>query len=330
MTRRTRLFFAVTVGVLVLGISAGLVLSNYGFQNFTLTRPDGPAELAYLPQDASLVAYANVREVMASELRQRLLQGRPADETRADDFEARTGISVERDIERVVASFVPGDEDGRPLVVARGRFDEARIEALILEQGGEVETYGSERLFVAGDEDDPLAIAFVEPGVAVAGSVTAVRRAIDTRASAAASVTENEELMRLVREMQQGTAWAVGRFDAVARERLPEDVSARLPAISWFAASGRINGGLEGSVRAEASTEQAAEDLRQVIQGFVALARLQSGNNPQMVGLLNTLQLGGQGRTVSLSFSLPPELVERLGTANRRRPPTDRNTPPQP
>jgi hypothetical protein len=326
MTRRTRLFLAVAGGVLILGIGAGVVASYYGFQGFTLANDEGPDELAYLPQDSTLVAYANVRDVMNSELRRRMLDARPAGRQQPDaEFEARTGINVERDIEMVVASFAGGQGDERPLVVARGTFDEARIEAIILEQGGRVEDYRDERLFIlGGDGDTPMAVSFVESGIVAAGTVAAVRRAIDTRATGDASVTANAELMALVRDMDQGTAWAVGRFDSLAQFRLPEEVTARLPPIAWFAATGRVNGGVEALIRAETSTEQGAEDLRQVVQGFLALARLQSGSSPQLSGVVNSLQLGGQGRTVSLSVSVPAELIDLLSAAGRQN---DQNNP---
>jgi hypothetical protein len=332
MTRRTRLFLAVTGGVLVLGIGAGVVASYYGFQGFTLATNDGPDELSYLPQDSNLVAYANVRDVMNSDLRRRLFEMRPADAPDSNDFEQRTGINVERDIEMVVASFAGGDGAERPLVVARGTFDEARIEALIREQGGQVEDYRGERVFVVAenDGDTPIAISFVEAGIVAVGTVNAVRSAIDTKATDASSVTENDELMALVRDMDEGTAWAVGRFDQLAASRLPEEVSSQLPPISWFAATGRVNGGLEALVRAETSTEQGAEDLRQVIQGFLALARLQSGQNPQLAGVINSLQLGGQGRTVSMTVSVPAELIELLGTANRLNRQNQPDPAPQP
>ena len=51
----------------------------------------------------------------------------------------------------------------------------------------------------------------------------------------------------------------------------------QLPAISWFSVKGVINGGIDGLIRAEARDDQAAQDLRQVVQGFVALGRLQAG-----------------------------------------------------
>lgn len=322
MTRRTRLFLFITAGILIVGVGTGLVASYAGFQGFSLTPDNGIAELAYLPQDSTVVAFANVREVMNSDLRRRFDEMRAARgidiDSDRNEFEARTGIHFETDVEHIVASFAGGQDNERPLVVARGNFDATRIEALILGQGGQVEEYRNQRLLVVTEGDEPFAVVFAEPGVAVAGTAQAVRRAIDTKANQAASVTENNELMTLVREMDQGNAWAVGRFSELASSRLPDAVASQLPPITWFAATGRITDGVEGLVRAEANTEQGAADLRQVLQGFMALARLQTGSNAEFAALLNSLQLSGEGRTVSLSFSVPAELIDALGKLNQR------------
>ena len=326
MTRRTRVFLLVAAGVLLAGVGTGLLAYYFGFQGVLPGRDDDPEELAYLPQGSSLVAFANVREVMESDLRRRLQQMRPPNGRGPNDFEQRTGINIETDVDVVVASLATGGDQERPLVVARGRFDAARIEGLIREQDGQVEEYRNERLFILDGGDEPFAVSFVEAGTIAIGTVAAVRGAIDTKATRGASVTDNDELMALVRDIEQGNVWAVGRFDALAGSRLPEAVASQLPPISWFAASGRVNGGLQGLVRAEASTEQGAQDLRQVVQGFMALARLQTGNNAQLATVLNSLQLGGDGRTVSLSFSLPLELIDTLGTLRRRTEPS----PPPP
>jgi hypothetical protein len=337
MTKKTRLFVGISVAVLIVGATAGFVASYYGLPGFSLQSEPGPDELAYLPLDSSVVAYANVRDVMNSDLRRRLTEAQPDGGQPGNEFESRTGINFERDVELVVASFAGADSNGRPLVIARGTFDQTRIETLLRGQGAQEQDYRGERIFVIeadgdgqpdntqpGDrqpgEGQPMAISFVESGIVAAGTVEAVRRAIDTKAAGGdASVTDDEELMGMVRDMDQGTAWAVGRFDALAQGRLPEEVASRLPPISRFAVTGRINGGVEGLVRAETADDQGAQDLRQVIQGFMALARLQSGQNPQLTAILNSLQLGGQGRTVSLTFAIPADLIDALSVATRQR-----------
>jgi hypothetical protein len=54
----------------------------------------------------------------------------------------------------------------------------------------------------------------------------------------------------------------------------------------------------------------------------MALGRLQAGQHPEFAEFLNSVQLSGDGKTVSLSFSLPPEMIDALGAlrAQRARP----------
>lgn len=320
-------------GVLVAGLGTGLVASymGLGIKSLQVFSATGPAELAYLPQDSALVAYANVREVMDSELRQKLLAARPdtPDNTDPDSpdtqdpersFEERTGISIERDVDTVVAALTRNGEREHPLVVARGRFDEARIEGVVRGQNGTVEDYKGVKLLTVPGDDNTLAVAFPEAGLAVVGFADAVRTAIDTRQGASPDITTNAEVMNLVADMDDANAWAVGRFDAMARQgRLPSEIAGQLPPINWFAARGRINGGVEGVLTAEANSDQAAADLREVVRGFMALARLNTRQSAEITSLLNSLQLGGDGRTVSITFAVPAEMVDAFVALHQRR-----------
>jgi hypothetical protein len=318
MTKKTRLFLLVAAGVLVVGLGTGLIASYMGLSALALGGADGPDELQYVPADAALLAYANVRDVMNSELRQKVRQMRPADE-RKDDFEEKTGIDVETDIDEVVACLSAAAEHERALVIARGRFNEVRIEGLIREHGGEVVTYKRTRLLThSGEKGREVALAFLEPGLIAFGSAPAVRQAIDRKA-AGPNITSNNEVMGLVRDIDDGNAWAVGRFDTIAKSaRLPREVAGQLPPINWFAATGHVNGGVRGLLRAEARDEVAAQNLRDVLRGFMALGRLQSNARPELTTMMDSLELGGQGKTVSLAFSVPSEVIDMLGAFGAR------------
>jgi len=315
MTTRTRLFLWISVGVLVLGLGAGLI-AYAGFQNLTIVGANGPDELAYVPQDARLVGFANVREVLDSDMRHKLEALQPHGAARTREFEQRTGVNIESDIDSVVFAN-EGTPSGPPLVLARGRFNQVRLEGLMREHGGQVAEYKGARLVTIPGEQE-MGIAFVEPGLLAIGSAAAVRRAIDTKSGNAPNVTANDELMKIVREMNDGNAWVVGRFDALPfGSRLPKEVAGQLPPITWFAAKGHISSALDGMLRADAATEQAANDLRDVIRGFVALARLQTGRNPGLAAMLDSVQLGGESKTVSLGFSVPSEAVDALAALRR-------------
>ena len=83
---------------------------------------------------------------MTSELRQKLAPAFPMQEDGQQEFQEQTGINIETDIDRVVAALVPMERADRPdagvgMVLARGRFDEVKIEALMREHGAQVEDY---------------------------------------------------------------------------------------------------------------------------------------------------------------------------------------------
>src|SRR5678816_1335898 len=172
MSKRTRLFVAVASAILVVGLCTGL-----------------------------LVAYANVRDVMDSELRRKLSTLQPDSSRGPEHFKEQTGIDLETDVDYIVASFAGMGEPPQgepPLVLARGRFDQVRIEGLVRDQGGTVEEYKGARLLV--NQENRLALVFLEPGLVAIGGPAAVRASIDTKA-AGSSVKNNDEVMRLVRDL---------------------------------------------------------------------------------------------------------------------------------
>src|SRR3989442_14549145 len=179
MTRKTRLFFVVAGGVLVVGLGTGLVASYMGLPTFAVVGSDGPAELKLVPADATVVAFANVRDVMNSELRQKVRQLHPNNQ-QPGNFEAETGINIENDIDAVVASIGMADNHAEnALVIARGRFDQVRIEGLMREHGGQATQYKGKRLLthqggpVTQPNHEDMALAFVGPGLVGFGSAPA-------------------------------------------------------------------------------------------------------------------------------------------------------------
>jgi hypothetical protein len=264
------------------------------------------------------------------------------------ELQALTGINLATDIDTVVACLSPDTANSKPgagLVLARGRFDETKIEALMREHGAHVETYNGKRLVVADPKDfvekdgdaasvvtahnhSSISLSFMEPGLAAMGSTTLIKSAIDLHKAGnnpqtgLESVTGNEELMNLVKSLDNSNAWAVGRFDALrSQAHLPANVLSQIPAISWFAVSAHINGGLRGTLRADARDDEAANNLRDVVRGFLALAKLGAGAKPELQTVMQSLELGGTGKTVSLSFVVPAELFDVIGAvANSRKP----------
>jgi hypothetical protein len=328
MTKKTRYFLAGSAAVLLAGVFTGLIAYYAGgFQSVAASAVSN--ELRYVPASASVVAFADVRSIMDSELRLRLKQVTPEHQEQGQkEFYAHTGIDIEKDIDYIVAAMTPGaGEHGAPLVVARGRFNDTQLEGLIRQHGGEIEDYKGKRLVVAkkttivdGVETQqanqmPFVLAFLEPGLIAIGEGGTVKAAIDAQMSSQ-GITGNNEMMELVGEIgRSNNAWAVGRFDAIVQQahldkNLPAQAAAQLNLVKWFAAAGHINGGISGTLRAEARDDQAAQELRKGVDGLMALARLAGASDPKASALIQSLQLSGSGTSIVLSFTVPAELID--------------------
>ena len=346
MTTKTRYFVILSLSILTVGVGTGLTAYYVGF-------PAGAAagsaadELRLVSSKAVIVAYADVQKVMTSELRQRLLRAMPAQESGQREFQNLTGINIETDITHVIAFIEPGPAagasvQGAGMVLASGLFDEVKIESLMREHGATVEAYKDKRLIVAvpnGGRPVPdangapaagltpahpeLALAFLKPGLMAVGSTNLIRQSVDLE-HGGENLTDNTEIMNLIRSIDSGNAWAVGRFDAIQSAGNLPPVLSQLPAITWFSVTGQINDTISGAVRAETRDEDAAKNLRDVVNGFLALAKLQAGSKPAFQALVQSLQLGGTGKTVELSFAVPGavfDLIESAGNQARRKEP---------
>lgn len=326
MTTKTRYFVVGSTLTLAIGLGVGLVAYSVGFSTSAFTREGGPAELQFVPANASLIAYADVHDVMTSDLRQKVRSAFPMKEDGQHEFQNQTGINIETDIDHVLVAVVPtGEETGRmpgaPIVLARGQFDQVKIEALMREHGAQVEDYKGARLVVgdASDGKPSLSLAFLEPGLVAVGSHALIRGAVDLK-SGGSNIAANDEMMGLIRDLESGNAWAAGRFDALtSRANLPDGVAQQLPAITLFSASAHIDSGIRGTFRAESRDDASASSLRDVVRGFLALARMQASARPEFASLLESLQLGGTGKTVALSFDLPPAMLDTLVSLGQHR-----------
>jgi len=319
MTRGTRYFLTGSAVFVLVALGTGLVAYYKGDLPLLGSRV-GPDELTYVSADATGLAFANVRDIMNSEFRQKLRASLPTGQGK-DELLQQTGIDLEHDINSVVAAATSkGDPTDHGLFLIRGTFDEGRIETFIREHNGTMESYKGKRLLLAG-HDGPGTVSgpgpcltFPESGLAMIGTIDTVKRAIDTKASHQ-DVTGNGDLMKLVSGLYvpSNTAWAVGGMEAVtSNPNVPLQVRQQMPGIQWVAVSAHVNGGLSGQLRAEAKDDKAATDLRAVVNGAIAAGHLMAGKDPKLDAFLASLQVTGTGKDLGLAFSVPPEMLDMI------------------
>ena len=316
MTHRIRNVAVGGGGRLLLSLCTGLFLSLHAGAALAQTVA-GSADLAHVPSNASVVAYANVREVMLSDVWARIRQS-AGDELGALRVE-QLGLDLEHDIDEVIAYVAPGATAGQPagMALLRGRFDMTRLEAAARDAGATVSDHeGTRVVSIEADEVGALAMAALEPGVVVVGTLANVHQAIDQR-SAGGDVTANDEIMALLDRVERGShAWAVGRLgDLDALGILPADVPVEIPAVTAFALSARVDGGIGASIAIDGRDEETGQHLRDVMRGVVALVRTQATASVELQTLVDSVVLGGSGLTATVSFTLPSQALDLIFAA---------------
>jgi hypothetical protein len=345
MTNKTRYFILSAAAVLVIGLGGGLVAY------LAYTRAGGlpagvPTEVRYVPADAEVVAFADVRKIMDSELRRALMPGIDPESRKGqqmmNDF---AGVDLEKQVDHVVMyaeRFIRQPPDGaqnqipRGSMLVSGSFDQARIEQFVRERGGSIEEHNGRKLFVHEAGDRQVAVGFVEANLIAVGQTDLVRRAIDISRGTPRdfrNITTNGEMMDLVRDNSGSTAWVAGQFEEIRRRmKLPTGISGQVPAVRLVSAKADINGGVKATIRADAGDKAAADQLRDVVRSFISLARLHSGEKNQFAAVLKTVELSGTDNTVRVSFAVSPETLRLITPPERRGDGPRRSTPsaPQP
>ena len=314
MTQRIRDMVVGASGRLVVGLCTGLLLSLHA-GTAPAQSVGGAAELAHVPSNASVVAYANVREMMLSDVWARI---RPmmADGLGQDRLEQQLGLNIERDFDHVLAFLSPGSTPWQPagLVLLRGRFDMTRLEAAAREGGATVSDYAGTRVVsIEADDVGALAMAALESGLVAAGDLASVHRAIDGL-SAGSDIRANEQMMGLLERVESGSnAWVVGQLGGLSSLGiLPDEVTGQMPAVTAFALGARVNDGVGGSLSIEGRDEEAGQNLRDVMRGVLALAEALTTGRPELETMVDSLQLGGTGTMATVSFWLPSEALDVL------------------
>ena len=328
MAAKTRYFVIASLVVLMVGIGTGLVAYYVGFSPSPQSPAGGLDELRLIPRNASVVAYAGIHEVMISALRQRLRDRLPITGDGQQELAEKTGINLESDVDYLVAGLVssPAGQSvpAGAVVLVHGRFNDARIVALMLDHGAEVQEYKGKRVIAAPAGSGPagrLSLAFLGPELVAIGSTELVRAAVDLD-KGGDSVTSNDEMMRLMRSLEPGNVWAIGRPESLRLQNspLPSGLADQLSPISRFGASGNIDSGIRGVLRAETRDEEAATSLRDVVRGFIAVAKIEVGSRPELKAIVDSLDVRGTGTGVSLAFDVPLEALDLIGTTAPRAP----------
>ena len=250
-----------------------------------------------------------------------------------DEFLARTGFDVERDLAAVTGAAWNNGAQPALLAVATARYDPAAVSAFLKEKGAAVEMYGGVELLAPdgrhtkpGQDYPALVLQLPDrPNTILAGTSTAVKQALDLRVYSAYSVLNNQALLGLAQKIgAENQVWAVSVAPgAFLSQRLPQapgpgaaaqaNIMRILQGLQASTVAANASNGLRLLAEGACASAADAQTLADAARGLLAMLRLMApANQPQAIELLNALHIEQQQSKVTLTAAIPLQLLEEL------------------
>jgi len=296
-----------------------------------------PAEGLALPAGTRFVMGVDLPRFVASPLYQKLAAKETAHRMEAlREFEERTGVNPERDVEQVLVAGSKTDK-GNDEVVALflGRFDRYKLGRAIETEKKDVtwkdhhgtNVYLFSESELQGKGGSPRkgrhgsgAMAFLDDRSIVIGAQAAVEAVVANRAEGTASLKSNAALTGLLEQVKPGsTFWMVG--DRTLLAHLPSSIpspggaagsSIDLPSLKSLVVSGDLDPQVSLHLTGEAADEAAATQLADVVRGLTALMALQAGQRPQLKELASAIGVTTEATRVHVEARIPYALIDSL------------------
>lgn len=230
-----------------------------------------------------------------------------------------TGFDPLRDLHEVVIASAGGSK-ATALLVARGAFAATDLAAVARERAKRRENFQGVEIFLSGEPDEPMALAFLSDTVLVAGDPVNVRGAIARRGRVGLPAGE---LRRKAEELSR-------RFDAWGYSIAPVgELAARAPkeqtagifegdiikAIEQAGGGVRFDQGVELELTTISRSEQDAAGLANAVRFFTGMLQ---ARDPASGSYIRDLRV--EGRALLLSLAIPEsELVRLLGMFRARQ-----------
>ena len=267
--------------------------------------------LALFPVDSNGILFFDVDGLREMEFFREFLVGAGSDSDMPEelrDFANETGMVPIDDIQQLIAGRMGEDQF---LGAVRIRGDLQGAEEFFEQQGTVSESHEGRSIYRPEPEED-WGITFVND-LAILGSSGAVRSALD-RMAGGPSVLDNAETMAEIQALGDGNqVWGFGSIADLVPEDAPPPVAMDLvAALERVTFRMRLESGVTARMTGTFTTADTATRAGDLLRGFLALGMMGSADRPDVVELLNGLQVRNAEAAVEIDFSVPQELLDRL------------------
>jgi hypothetical protein len=324
-----------------LPLSIGVVaLAVAGFAAPTSAAASDEA-LALVPPDVASVGVIHLDALRESPFAARLFSDTDQLATDGDaaKFLAETGLRPKQDVDVVIvaglaSNRVHGPQDG--LVIFEGRFDPSLLTAAMIARGAvRKSTPQGDYLVLSGRHGDGerAALAFVGPGIIVAGSPGSVTRALADREAGGSGFLRGEGLGRQMYRVPSGaSAWAIvdatrAPFAGGPRRSREGDGDAAdalvgaMKSVSLFVFHATSRGdSVDLSATGITADDETRDLLEDALKGVIAMWRLAIHEKaPEMVPILRKFEIQSDREGVTIHGTLPGAFLRQMAEKRQAR-----------
>lgn len=286
--------------------------------------------LALVPSGAKTIAGVDLDRARSSDFGQYMVEKINTTDRDFEQFVTETGFDPRRDIDQLLFTATgPNTSGGEShfAILARGSFDQDRVQSVALTKGLSSQPFEGVTLFVQTHRtsDSEVAFAFLGDGVAVMGDPGTVKTIISSRATPA--VLDPAMQAQIARVGGQYDAWFVSfvpgqhwasHFNPQAGASGSTFPMPRTQALeSVLQASGglRFASTVDLSFDAITRSPQDATSLADVVRFFTSMMQMARDKGPHAAiaaSAFDNMNLSTDGDTMHLSLSLPEKSFEQL------------------
>lgn len=289
-----------------------------------------PALLALIPPGAKLVAGVRLDQARSSEFGQHVLNRMNTEDERFQQLIEQTGFDPRHDLDELVfATSGPGSDKSQPqfVILARGTFDQSRIEAKVKAKGGAIQSYEGVHLIVDGPKNrHGGAFAFLDGGIAVMADQATLRQIIAGRANPTALDSVLQDLV--MKASADNDAWFAssvpGSYLARHMEQETKQPMQQAQALqSILQSSGGVHFGevVQFSFDASTRSPQDAVSLADVLRLGGSMVQMQRQSDPRaaiVASVVDKMTITNNGPTLHAIFSLTEKNLEELVAAEHK------------
>jgi hypothetical protein len=275
------------------------------------------AILKLFPRETDGVAFFDVAALRSAPLYDEIVATQFKSKLPADvvEFGEATGFVLDRDLQQVTVARLGARQ---MVAVAPANYDRFKVEQYFNDKQVQSETYLGRVIFHPRSQGG---ISFLD-NLVIVGHNDAVKKVIDRMAAPAENVLQNPEIMAAIQSIEAGNqVWAAGEFDSrlfPIQNAAPAQALELLKALKSGTYQMRVDTGIHVVATGQFLDSENARTTTDLLRGFVALAKLQAARQPDLLELLDGVQVEQSGLSMTVNFAADGDLLKRLQTLRKQ------------